>query len=555
MNSLDYSITASFMQGDPTYDWMILFLTREKVWQRSRNFNICLKTSARKFGIQIPSNSSDDNETDGDKAEYVPKFNIPQLFWWRGYWIEVQRVADGGGGGAAMTLTIYTLDLTVLKSLIDEAQRQYVEVSKPHVLVYSSETRYGAPFTWNKVKNKSRRPMDSIILPERILDSVVEDMRDFIKSENWYLEAGIPYRRGYLLYGPPGTGKSSTVYTLASELGLEIYSLSLASPDLDDTAIQRAASMVPKHGVLLIEDIDCAFPSREDEEQMKDPSTFDYASVKKRSSVTLSGLLNVLDGVDSDEGKFFIATTNYVDRLDPALMRPGRIDVRVKYNLATKQQAAMLFTRFFPASRFNGSASKDDTSEKREIHDIPTLAAQFASSFPEHEFTTAELQGYLLPRKARPREAAEGIIAWVAHERSERAARAARDAARAARAMDVLSARSAKTFANLALGSGQPFPFMLSPVPMRAAPGMGSAMGGMGGVGGGFSNGQSFPDSARSNNGGGQRFGASPVLGTEDSSMNTPSMSLDEGVGPVGSTEGAKINGGNLPSGSQDMPS
>ncbi len=88
----------------------------------------------------------------------------------------------------------------------------------------------GPSFTCNKVKSKARRPLSSIILPRGELDSIIEDAQDFIDSEDWYMEAGIPHRRGYLLYGPPGTGKSEfhhicTSTPIYSAIGSTIYAL------------------------------------------------------------------------------------------------------------------------------------------------------------------------------------------------------------------------------------------------------------------------------------------------------------------------------------------
>lgn len=65
---------------------------------------------------------------------------------------------------------------------------------------------------WNNVKRKIRRPLNSIILEEGVIESIVGDAREFLDMEDWYIDAGIPHRRGYLLYGPPGTGKSKLFY-------------------------------------------------------------------------------------------------------------------------------------------------------------------------------------------------------------------------------------------------------------------------------------------------------------------------------------------------------
>jgi mitochondrial chaperone BCS1 len=167
---------------------------------------------------------------------------------------------------------------------------------------------------WNMVKTKLRRPLHTLALEEGVLESVIEDAREFLKADDWYTEVGIPHRRGYLLYGPPGTGKTSTIYAIAGELGLELYSLSLASRNIDDSFLQRLVSSVPRGSILLIEDIDCAFPSRDDEDE-KDQADMMMmmpymrgGRARSRTSVTMSGILNVLDGVGSDEGRIFFAT-------------------------------------------------------------------------------------------------------------------------------------------------------------------------------------------------------------------------------------------------------
>lgn len=168
---------------------------------------------------------------------------------------------------------------------------------------------------------------------------------------------------------------------------------------------------MPKNSILLLEDIDCAFPSREETDAISQGLPFTSLSTK-RSSVSLSGLLNVIDGCGAEEGKLFFATTNYVERIDPALLRPGRIDLKVEYKLADRGQAEALFLRFFPISdpTFGGNA------EKREA-----MALDFAESVPQDFFSTAELQGFLLGRKRDPTRAIDEVCCpvhsffWVAH--------------------------------------------------------------------------------------------------------------------------------------------
>ncbi|KAJ6622299.1 BCS1 N terminal-domain-containing protein [Mycena sp. CBHHK59/15] len=315
-----YSLTAKFDEGDPAYEWILLFLTQENVWQRSRNFTVSATNSRRKWSVKTWV-----DPTVKGSAEYVPSYQQPQLFRWRRRWIEIQRSNDTGQGSfmptgiymptATIYLTIYTLDMNVLSELVEEARARYVEINRPNVVIHLVDTpHFGPSMTWNNVKHKVRRPLSSIILQEGVVDALVRDAQEFIDTEDWYVEAGIPHRRGYLLYGPPGTGKTSTIYALAGALNLEIYSLSLASGFVDDSFLQRAASAIPKHALFLIEDIDCAF-ARDDEDDdgrgasgMMMQGRAEGMMKPAGSKVTLSGLLNVIDGVGSEEGKLFFAT-------------------------------------------------------------------------------------------------------------------------------------------------------------------------------------------------------------------------------------------------------
>lgn len=134
----------------------------------------------------------------------------------------------------------------------------------------------------------------------------------------------MPYRRGYLLYGPPGTGKTSFVQAVAGALKLNICYLNLSGGRFDDDGLNRALNDAPAHSIILLEDIDGIFVERE------------AVSVQKKGrNVSFSGLLNALDGVRSQEGRITIMTTNHREKLDPALLRPGRADVHVKLNYAS----------------------------------------------------------------------------------------------------------------------------------------------------------------------------------------------------------------------------
>ena len=142
-----------------------------------------------------------------------------------------------------------------------------------------------------------------------------------------------------------------------------------------------------------------------------------------------------IDGVTAPEGRLLFATTNHIERLDPALSRPGRMDVWINFKNATRWQAEGIFKRFFPSKTPSPDAAAETTDasangtfamkRKKGISTIPVLeeeelnelAKEFASNIAEDEVSVAALQGYLLKNKARPRECVKEVAEWIVQER------------------------------------------------------------------------------------------------------------------------------------------
>jgi mitochondrial chaperone BCS1 len=257
--------------------------------------------------------------------------------------------------------------------------------------------------------------------------------------------------------------------------------LSLSTIGMDDTTLNDLVSELPQQCILLMEDIDAALNPGITRDLNDDDATSDEGVNKRRqerqqsapqstgSRVTLSGVLNALDGISAQEGRILYATTNIYSALDPALCRPGRMDLHIQFKLASKYQIRELFKSFYLPSHVlretEDTASEEDVQETsappqeqkpfpettfedrscseqseavkmyvgiRHRADGPALprcqifalAERFADAIPEHEFSMAALQGYLMLYKTRPAAAISDALAWVERERADKARKA-----------------------------------------------------------------------------------------------------------------------------------
>ncbi|OCB87677.1 hypothetical protein A7U60_g5203 [Sanghuangporus baumii] len=436
-------------------------------WGQSREFDITTRSVGRTSITQSTTGDLEEEEIDDDEDElvhgrrkrkvaFMPSPGTTHTIYYRGHWLRITRTQKSHGYHcySEIAISVIARNNSILKKLVLEAKREYEKDAEHRVHIFMADS-YGS-WRWNGARQK--RPMSSIVLDPSVKEMLLADCRDFLRSEEWYAERGIPFRRGYLLYGVPGSGKTSLIHSLAGELGLDIYVLSLSSKGMSDNTLATLMGGVPSRCILLLEDLDAAFTrsvSRDEQStgSPKDDSSSESSSSKSSSSssegstLSLSGLLNALDGVAAAEGRLLFATTNHIDRLDPALSRPGRMDVWVNFTNATKWQAEGIFKCFFPTrsakekaeSSTSSPASEKDKDagtrnvpgmkRKTSVHTVPVLeeeeinelAKRFAEQIPEDEMSVASLQGYLLKNKTRPRECVDEVADWIIKEREARA--------------------------------------------------------------------------------------------------------------------------------------
>ena len=296
--------------------------------------------------------------------------------------------------------------------------------------------------------------------------ALLEDAREFLGAERWYADRGIPYRRGYLLHGMPGGGKSSLVMAVASELKLPIYLLTLSSDQMcDDALLQLMQTMTTTPSILLLEDVDAAHTAvavrevgdgageqakQQAVEQDKDAAggeqgvaTTMMLNITERlleqsrvdgkqrarereqereegrdkqsgGRLTLSGLLNALDGPTATMGRLLFMTTNHKSLIDSALLRAGRIDYELAFGAVTQRQCERLFSRFYcdySAAAAAAAAGQSDTDKavtarhgKQLDVEVESMARQFAEAVHSSglELSAADVQGHLMRHKSSP---------------------------------------------------------------------------------------------------------------------------------------------------------
>ncbi|KAK7757176.1 Complex III assembly protein translocase and chaperone [Diatrype stigma] len=295
-----------------------------------------------------------------------------------------------------------TLELTALyahrhvfEDVFHEARAIALQAHEGKTVVYSVRN-----FDWVPLgEPRRKRPLGSVILDRGVKESVVGDAKDFLAQQQWYADRGIPYRRGYLLFGPPGSGKSSFIQALAGELDYSVAMVNLSEIGVTDDKLAFLLTKLPERTILLLEDVDSAFLNRRKRE----------ADGYGGPTVTFSGLLNALDGLSAGEERIAFLTTNHVELLDPALIRPGRVDMMVRIGEATRYQAAQMWERFY------GDVDTDGKCRDRFLARLDSLGlfreAKDGESAPRT--STAAIQGLFLFNKHDMEGAinmAEGLI-------------------------------------------------------------------------------------------------------------------------------------------------
>lgn len=305
----------------------------------------------------------------------------------------------GKGGFVGGELRLHIMVLGRGKAAINALFQAAFEHSKAK-LCGSTEVFVAQPHEhaehshWRRLEPRRARPLETVVASSSPgPDALLDDMRSFLAREDWYAERGVPYRRGYLFHGPPGCGKTSFVTAAAGQLCCPIYVLNLADPWLSDLGLLKLVTDAQARSILLIEDIDAAFH----EALGKPGGGGGRREGQHMGQLTFSGVLNALDGVAGQEGKLVVMTTNHPEKLDPALVRPGRVDMRAKFHCATRPAIEEIFCNFFKGSALDACK-------------LRCLATKFAESCDDGALSIAAVQGHLMQFVDKPEEASKAAL-------------------------------------------------------------------------------------------------------------------------------------------------
>ncbi|KAL9938273.1 hypothetical protein V8E36_002896 [Tilletia maclaganii] len=313
------------------------------------------------------------NRSGGKLLRFVRRLRLAcmRVFPWAPHaitygWLESRKETTQsiyGGDKMVSQLSTISRSRLPLEAFIKHARFVYARDHTSKTRVYVSD-----PINreWDCIATRPKRLFSSVLLEGRTQEALLHDIRAFLsrRMREFYSQRGVPHRRG-LLYGPPGSGKTSSIVAIAGELNLNVYALSLAQKGMDERLLLELANDCETPSILLLEDIDAAFTGRvktstaadeegDSQQQRQKQAGADgetagpaNSTVGSENRVTFSALLQLLDGAASSENRIVFATTNHIERLDAALIRPGRIDVKVQYHNASRRQAKGLFLRIF----------------------------------------------------------------------------------------------------------------------------------------------------------------------------------------------------------------
>ncbi|KAF8936754.1 hypothetical protein BGZ47_009359 [Haplosporangium gracile] len=427
-----FYVSIVVQEGDQLYNWL-------SDWVSERPLTNSIRHLAAK--TVWPENNEDldyfdDGEEERPKLVYAPG-SATHVLYHMGYKVSVLRNTPEQEASnenseqnrilKKQSITISTVgwDMSLLKMITQDAMEKSYKKKAGKTTIYSTQ-----PFDsyWSNSETRAPRAFHSVILAKDLKEELLSDITMFRKSARWYHDRGIPYRRGYLLHGPPGTGKTSFIVALAGHLRMNVCIVNLGISGFNDKQLNQLLNSAPRNSILLMEDVDAALIKRKAGKDQEG-----------ENNVTLSGILNSLDGITAQEGSVVFMTTNHIRKLAPALIRPGRCDRKLLFDYADEHQIRGMCLKFLLSRSASGQLTKHRLSKGETISDkvdpeeqarmdaydahVHEVAEQVCQKITYRDsVTTAQLQAFFMLHRESPDTVVDAIPDFLEELAREREA-------------------------------------------------------------------------------------------------------------------------------------
>lgn len=344
-----FTVSIQIVDRDPMFEWTKVWLDAHPYSKKARSLMCALERS-------------DDEEFSAESRMLFTPAHGTHLLRHKGRWLRLHygeekpagQEAPVRGARAPETITLTMLGTTQkpLRDLVAEIT-SFASAAQQKSRAYISCGGW-----WSRLRNFEPRRIETVDLPVADESLICSAIDDFLAARQLYAERGIPYHVNFLFEGLPGTGKTSLASALCGRFRLHLHLLNIAGPGMNDQRLVELMLNLPRRSMLLMEDVDALLPDGAARPQLPAPVADSPGEVTGKSpeaqGVTLSGLLNCMDGLTAPDGAVIVMTTNRPELIDPRLLRPGRVDYRVKFGAATREQIERMCKRLDPKRQLNG---------------------------------------------------------------------------------------------------------------------------------------------------------------------------------------------------------